>query len=184
MKIFSNILFILFITVSMANCQNLVQNNTVETVRWYTFEEALKLNKEKPKKIMIDVYTDWCGWCKKMDRETFINPVIVKYLNENFYPVKFNAESKEPIEFDGKKYVNEGTGSRSSHQFAIALLNGQLSYPSIAYFTEKLVYLGAVPGYKTPDQLEVWLNYIVSEKYFAKITFDDFQKTFVGKIKP
>ena len=57
-------------------------------VKWYTLEEAQKLNAKNPKKIIIDVYTDWCGWCKKMDQATFGNPAIAKYLNDNYYPVK------------------------------------------------------------------------------------------------
>ena len=153
------------------------------TVKWYTIEEALILNKTKPKKIMIDVFTDWCGWCKKMDKDAFSHPVIARYLNEYYYPVKFNAESTAPIDFNGQKFINENTGTRSAHQFASALLKGQMSYPSIAYFTEKLEYMGAMPGYKTPDQLEVILNFIAHDK-FKTTTLEEFQKSFTGQIKP
>jgi thioredoxin-related protein len=152
-------------------------------VKWYTIEEALTLNKTKPKKIMIDVFTDWCGWCKKMDKDVFSHPVIARYLNEYYYPVKFNAESTAPIDFNGQKFINENTGTRSAHQFASALLKGQMSYPSIAYFTEKLEYMGAMPGYKTPDQLEIILNFIAQDK-FKTTTLEEFQKSFVGQIKP
>jgi thioredoxin-related protein len=160
-------------------------NTTVipSVVKWYTIEEAYALNKTKPKKIMIDVFTDWCGWCKKMDRDVFSHPVIARYLNEYYYPVKFDAESSAPIEFNGQKFINEGAGIRSTHQFANALLKGQLSYPSIAYFTEKLEYMGAMPGYKTPDQLEVILNFIAQDK-FKTISLEEFQKTFKGQILP
>jgi len=160
-------------------------NNSIvpSVVKWYTIEEAYALNKTKPKKIMIDVFTDWCGWCKKMDRDVFSHPVIARYLNEYYYPVKFNAESSAPIEFNGQKFINENTGVRSTHQFANALLKGQLSYPSIAYFTEKLEYMGAMPGYKTPDQLEVILNFIAQDK-FKTTTLEEFQKTFKGQIIP
>ena len=61
-------------------------------IKWYTFEQAIKLCEKAPKKLMVDVYTDWCGWCKKMDAETFSNAEIAKYVNEHFYAVKFNAE--------------------------------------------------------------------------------------------
>jgi thioredoxin-related protein len=154
----------------------------ISVVKWYTIEEALQLCKTKPKKIMIDVYTDWCGWCKKMDRDVFSHPVIARYLNDNFYPVKFNAESSAPIDFNGQKFINENTGTRSTHQFATALLKGQLSYPSISYFTEKLEYMGAMPGYKSPDQLEMILNFIAQDK-FKTTTLEEFEKTFVGNIK-
>ena len=75
-----------------------------QKVKWYSFEEAVELNKTKPKKILVDVYTDWCGWCKKMDQNTFSHPVIAEYINKNFYAVKFDAESKEAIKF--KEYTD------------------------------------------------------------------------------
>ncbi len=151
-------------------------------VKWYTIEQAMELQKKEPRKIMIDVYTDWCGWCKKMDAETFDHPVIAEYLNANFYPVKFNAESNEPITFGGKTFINEKQGNRSSHQFAAALLQGQMSYPSIAYLSEKLEPLGAIPGYYSAKDFEPLITYIEEEK-FKTATFDEFKKNFVGKIK-
>lgn len=152
-------------------------------VKWYTIEQAVEMQKKEPRKIMIDVYTDWCGWCKKMDAETFDHPVIAEYLNTNFYPVKFNAESKEPITFAGKKFINEGQGGRSSHQFAIALLQGQMSYPSIAYLTEKLEPIGAIPGYYTAKDFEPLIKYIEEDKYKSNVSFEDYKKNFAGKVK-
>jgi thioredoxin-related protein len=151
-------------------------------VKWYTIQQALELQKKEPRKIMIDVYTDWCGWCKKMDAETFDHPIIAEFLNANFYPVKFNAESKEPVDFGGKTFINENTGNRSSHQFAIALLQGQMSYPSIAYISEKNEPLGAIPGYYSAKDFEPLINYIKGDNYKTS-TFDEFKKTFVGKVK-
>ena len=65
-----------------------------EKVQWMSFEEAVAKNKLEPKKIFVDVYTDWCGWCKKMDAGTFNNPVVAKYLNEKYYNVKLDAEGQ------------------------------------------------------------------------------------------
>ena len=63
-------------------------------MKWYTIEEVQALNEKDPKPILVDVYTDWCGWCKVMDRKTFANADVQAYIQENFYPVKFNAEQK------------------------------------------------------------------------------------------
>lgn len=131
---------------------------------------------------MIDVYTDWCGWCKKMDAETFNHPVIAEYINEHFYPVKFNAESTDSILFGGKVFKNENLGPRSSHQFAIALLQGKMSYPSVAYLDGNLQLLGTIPGFFTAKDLEPLLNFIAEGKY-ASTTMEEYQKTFVSKIK-
>jgi thioredoxin-related protein len=152
-----------------------------EIVHWYSLEEAEKLNKAAPKKIIIDVYTDWCGWCKKMDQSTFTHPVITRLLNQYFYAVKFNAETTDTIQFNGGKYINLVKGQRSTHPLALSLLNWHPSYPSLVYLTERLEYLGAIPGYKTPEQLEVILNYIAQDKY-KSTSLEDFQKTFESKI--
>jgi thioredoxin-related protein len=150
-------------------------------LKWYSLEEAEKLNQTKPKKFLIDVYTDWCGWCKKMDKETFTNPVIAEYLAENFYTIKFNAETSDTIVFNGAKYVNLVKTGRSTHPLALSLLGWRMSYPSIVYFTEKLEFLGPMPGYKTPDQLEVIINFIGQDK-FRTMSMEDYQKSFVSKI--
>ena len=150
-------------------------------VKWYTIEEAEKLNKQEPRKIMIDVYTDWCGWCKKMDKETFEHPVIAEYINKNFYPVKLDAESKEEITFNGNTFKYVAQGSRGYHELAAGLLNGKMSYPSIAYMNEKLELLGAIPGFYTPDRIEPLLNYIAEEKYTTE-SLEEYQKTFKSKL--
>ncbi|MDA3781416.1 MAG: DUF255 domain-containing protein [Bacteroidales bacterium] len=170
-------IFIVFIALSIySKAQNL------EEVKWYTFEEAIELNKTNPRKIFIDVYTDWCGWCKKMEKFTFTNPQISKILNKQFYAVRLNAETKEKIMFSGKEFINEGTNDKSPHQLAIALLNGKMSYPSIAYLNEKNQLLTAIPGYQTPEKLEVILNFLATDAYKTK-SFQDYNKSFVSSIK-
>ncbi len=151
-------------------------------IKWLSIEEAEKLNRQKPKKWLIDVYTDWCGWCKKMDQSTFTNPEIIKVVNEYFYAVKFNAETSDTIEFNGAKYISTIKGARRTHPLALSLLNWRPSYPTIVYFTERLEYLGAIPGYKTPEQLEVILNYIAFDK-FRTISLEEYEKTFKSQIK-
>lgn len=150
-------------------------------VKWYTIQEAVELQKKEPRKIMIDVYTDWCGWCKKMDAETFNNPVIAEYLNTHFYPVKFNAESKDPVVFGGKTFVNDSQGNRSSHQFAVALLQGNMSYPSIAYLNENSQLLTAIAGYYSAKDYEPIINFIGEGKY-TSTTLEEYMKTFKGKV--
>lgn len=152
-----------------------------QKVNWITMEEAETLNRKEPRKIMVDVYTDWCGWCKKMDRETFTHPVIAEIINKNYYAVKLNAESREEITFNGTTYKFVPQGSRGYHELAAGLLNGRMSYPSIAYLNEKLQLLGAVPGYMTPDRIEPLLNYIAEDKFITQ-SLEDYQKTFQSRI--
>jgi len=171
---FLSVLALLLLSIS-----GLAQN--VSNVKWYSIEEAEKLNKQQPRKIMIDVYTDWCGWCKKMDKETFNHPIIAEYINKHYYPVKLDAESKEEIVFKGTTFKFVAQGARGYHELAAGLLNGQMSYPSIAYMNEKMELLGAVPGFYTPDRIEPLLNYIVEEKYTSE-SLEEYQKNFKSKI--
>lgn len=77
-----------------------------------TLKEAQEAQKKQPRKIVVDVYTGWCGWCKRMDATTFAHPEVVKYANENFYAVKFDAETQELVKFNGKEYKYASQGSR------------------------------------------------------------------------
>ncbi len=146
-------------------------------VKWYTFEEAVELNKTEHRKIFIDVYTDWCGWCKKMEATTFTHPAIAKILNEDYYAVRFDAETNDTIDFAGRQFINEGGRNRSPHQLAVALLQGRMSYPSIAYLNEQNQLITPWPGYKTPDKLELILKFI-AENAFLSQTLEEYQKNF------
>ncbi|HOV10427.1 MAG TPA: DUF255 domain-containing protein [Bacteroidales bacterium] len=152
--------------------------------KWYTFQEALKLNKKNPKKIFVDIYTDWCGWCKKMDAGPFADSIIKAYMAQNYYPVKLNAESKDTIEFNGNTYVNPNPSSaRSSHQLAAALLQGRLSYPSFVILNEKFEILNTIVGFKSANELEPILHYF-GENAFEKLTYAKYLETFTGSITP
>jgi thioredoxin-related protein len=153
-----------------------------EKIKWHTFQEALELSKKEKKKIFIDVFTDWCGWCKVMDRNTFPNPVIARYMNEHFYAVKLNAEMRDSVVFGGTTYVNPSPGTpRSTHQLAMALLNNQLSYPTTVYLDENFALLTQVPGYRKPEELEPILKYF-GENAFKTQKWEEFSGTFKGEI--
>lgn len=153
-----------------------------DKVKWYTIEDAEKKLAESPRTLFIDTYTDWCGWCKKMDQDTFDHPVIAKMLNNNFYPVKFNAESKDAITFLGQTFINDGSSGKA-HQLAIALLQGRLSFPTIVFLIPEKGKLSAlpVPGYKSPHDMEILLSFI-SEKAYLNHTFEEFMTSFKSSI--
>src|SRR5688572_33472276 len=97
-------------------------------VKWLSFKEAQEKNKELKKPFLIDLYTDWCGWCKHMMKTTYSNQGIADYINANFYPVKFNAEGKDTVEYNGKIY-NPMYGGSKTHELAIKFLGERQSYP-------------------------------------------------------
>jgi thioredoxin-related protein len=145
-----------------------------KTIKWVTFEEAQELQKTTKKKIFVDVYTNWCGWCKRMDASTFVSPDIVDYVNENYYAVKFNAEQLENIEWNGKTYKNNG-GGRSTHELAVFLLNNRLSYPTTVFLAEDLNVIQPLPGYMEAVKLEPILHYFGTDSH-KKISWETYQK--------
>ncbi len=153
-------------------------------VKWYTIQEAEKLLKETPRPIFVDAYTDWCGWCKKMDQETFSNSVISDLLNNKFYPVKFDAEGKENINFLGKTFINDGKAG-NAHQLAVALLNGQMAFPTVVFLTQKddtTIEISPLVGFKEPKEMEIFLSFFADNNYKTQ-KWEDFQKSFVGKVE-
>lgn len=147
-----------------------------DSLKWYTWEEAIELNKTAPKKIFVDVYTDWCGWCKRMDKSTFADSSVVAYLNANFYPVKFNAEQKAEVQFNGQtfKYMESGNG-RGVHTLAYSLLDGNLGYPSYVYLNEKYERIMISPGYKEPKDILKEFKFAFEEQY-NKTTWEKYKE--------
>jgi len=142
-----SIYFILFLFTILS-----AHTISAQEVSWLSWSEAAELasSEENPKKIFVDVYTDWCGWCKKMDKDTFQNAEVAAYMEANFYMVKLDGEGKEPIEYKGKTFNFIPSGRRGYHEFAAALMGGKMSYPTTVFLDEKMDMLSPVPGYQKP----------------------------------
>jgi len=132
-------------------------------INWMTWEEAVVATKTNPKKLIIDVYTDWCGWCKRMDATTFKDPKVEAYIAENFYAVKFNAEQREDIVYDGNTFSYKQAGRRGVHELAASLLDNRLSYPSVVYFNGQMERIMISAGYKDPEKMLQELMYANGE---------------------
>jgi len=132
-------------------------------INWMTLEEAFTKTQAEPRKILIDVYTDWCGWCKVMDQKTFTNEKVVDYVNRNYYAVKFNAESRKDVKLGDKVYRFDA--ANRAHGAAIALLEGKMSYPSIVYLDEKFNMIQPVPGYMEARPFHQVITFIGGNHY-------------------
>jgi len=143
------ILLALFISLGALAAQ-------AQEIKWMTMDEALAAQKKKAKPIFMDVYTDWCGPCKMLDKNTFHDAAVVKFISDNYYAVKFNAEAQSDITYKGKKYTNPGFvpgrgGRNAVHEFATLL---QIrAYPTMMVFDEKGNIKEPIVGYYQPQQL-------------------------------
>lgn len=112
-----------------------------ESVRWLSFEELENALAEKPKKVFIDFFTDWCTYCRKMDKSVFTNSKVIEVLNNDYYAVRFNAESDRTFTFSGQQLFNDQIGKSRTpiHQIAqlLALRDGQFSAPTLIVLNEE-----------------------------------------------
>lgn len=130
-----------------------------EKIEWLKFEEAVAATEANPKMLIVDVYTDWCGWCKKMDKETFTDPAVIKYINEKFYAVKMNAEdNKREFDFKGKKYSEAKMAATMRVQ----------SYPNFVIIDPTLQNITQLPGYRRPTEFLEGLGQIVHNGFGSK----------------
>ena len=132
---------------------------------------------------MVDVYTTWCGPCKMMSAQTFNKPEIAKYINDNFYAVKFDAESKDSVKFDKYVFVStDASNPKAPHQFAASILDNQLAYPSIVFLSNQIQRLDILKGFMPPQKFEPVITYYGSGDY-QKTKWEDYEKSFVSTIK-
>jgi thioredoxin-related protein len=160
-----------------------------DEIKWMSMNEALEAQKEEPKKIFMDAYTVWCGPCKMLDKNTFTNEDVIEYVNKNYYPVKFNAEGPEEIDFKGQIFKNpnydpDKKGRNAPHELARALkITG---YPSLVFFDEEAKLIAPIPGYRTPQQLELYLKLFAKDEYkkmTSKEAFAQYQENFEGSFE-
>jgi uncharacterized protein YyaL (SSP411 family) len=148
-----------------------------EKINWLSLDELQTEYAKQPKPIIIDVYTSWCGWCKVMDKDTYSNEKVVTYINENFYAVKYDAESKDPAVFNNKKYGYNP--AYKANDLAVYLLFGRMGYPSTVLLSSLDAQPAPLSGYLKPSELEPPLKYF-GEGAFKNKNFPDFMKTFAA----
>ncbi len=134
-------------------------------LQWYTFEKGLAEAKKANKKMLVDVYTDWCGWCKKMDADTYSNSEVAAYLQEKYILVKLNAESSVRESYQGRQFTEQELAG----EFGVS------GYPTTLFFAPDGSAITAVPGYANASDFKIVLSYI-AEDHYKTTKFEDYAK--------
>ncbi|MGB1241980.1 MAG: thioredoxin family protein [Chitinophagales bacterium] len=150
---------------------------TQTSINWLTWEEAMRKNAQSPRKIMVELYTDWCTWCVKMDKSTFQDPAIVQYVNENFYAVKFNAETRRDVFFKGQKFSYIQDGNKGYNLFSLYLTRGKLTYPSIVFLDKTVNNPQPIKGFQSVSTMDRVLQFF-GEDYYKKMDWSLFNQSF------
>jgi len=154
MKYIAQVLFILCLAI-ISSCKSgsEYELNKDGSITWISIDKAAELKNTEEKLYFVDVYTEWCGWCKVMDKKTFTDPEVIKQMSEKFHMIKFDAEQTGLVNWEGKEYIYKPGGRKGIHGLAPMLLNNRLSYPSFAILDKDRKPISNIVGYKKPDQL-------------------------------
>lgn len=166
-----------------ANKNNIVLQHSPDTtvrLNWLTLDEAAAQLSKQKKPILVDLYTDWCGWCKVMDKNTYTNEQVIQYIQQNFYPVKLNAETRDTLRWRGKTFAYNP--AYKVNEYAVLITQGKLSFPSTIILPADGSQPQAIPGYLRVNDMELVLKYF-GEGHFGKAPFNEYQAAFKGKWK-
>lgn len=148
-----------------------VENKVAEKISWKTMNEALEAQKKEPKKILVYFHAQWCPVCKRMNK-TYENQEVAKYINEHYYAVKFDVESNEQVDYQGKTYTNPNYkpnaeikygGNGAYNEFPRAM--GVRAFPTMVLFDEDGNPITSFPGYFSPKNIEPYLAVFATNEY-------------------
>ena len=137
-----------------------------DEIKWRDWNSGLKEAESAKKPVLVDVYTDWCGWCKRMDRDVYARADVRDYLARRFVTIRLNAEASAPASYEGKAYTARSLASR----FRVT------GYPTTIFLRAAGDHLANVPGYVPADRFLLLLRYIGDGHLDRGVSFDDFAK--------
>lgn len=139
------------------------EKNKKESIAWLEFEKAVATAKKERRLLVVDFYTDWCGWCKVMDRDTYANAEVVKYAKARLVMAKVNAESGALTRYKDR--------SLTYQQLALAF--GVRGYPATVFISPEGEFLTLVSGFIAPDQFLPILEFL-AEGHYKSMKYEEF----------
>ena len=156
-------------------CSAKVNNTNRDKPDWMKMNELTKKIKSEPKPVIIDLYTNWCYWCKVMDKKTYTNSKVVSYINTHFYPVKLDAETKEVVQWNNKEY--NFNDNYKVNDFTMYVTAGQPGFPTTVIFADDHSDPVAIQGFLEPREIEPILKYF-GEGAYKKQNFTEYKLGF------
>ncbi|TDX00710.1 thioredoxin family protein [Dinghuibacter silviterrae] len=145
------------------------------SVPWLSLQEAQDRSKGEPRVIIMDIYTDWCYWCKVMEKNTYEDPRVAAYMGQKFYSVRFNAENRGRVTWKGQSFAYNP--DYKVNELVMSLTRGNLSFPTTVVITPDNRAPQFISGYLKPADLEPVLKYFGEEAYKTR-SYHDFLKSF------
>lgn len=179
-KLKLTIVLMSFSLIGISQTKQAAQELPAKKIQWTSMSDALAKSERSRKKILVDFYTDWCGWCKRMDKSTYEDPRVVAMITKYYIPVKFNAESEGPIKYKGVDYALQAQGIRSTHALATKLLDGQMGYPTTTFLNLDHSRIQNIPGYIEAGEMLSILKYFGENKHLT-MSYPEFQKKELAK---
>lgn len=172
------ILLLVLLVVALAGFASAQKSN------WVTINQAAS-TQNSTKLYVVDFYTSWCGWCKKMDSETFSDATVKKILDKYYIAVKFDAEGQDEFSWKGQAFAGNPSrnGRKSPHQFAFSVLGQEMGFPTTAIFAADKSLLTVLPGYYGAADYSRILWYFASGDY-SKYSWDQYEKIFDKEVRP
>ncbi len=135
-----------------------------QSIEWLQWEEAFDRSQIEQRKFVVKIYTDYCSWCKKMDKTTYAHPEIADYISKNYYAVNLDALHKESINYDGQEYKYSRSIKRGGlHQLALKLCGDKVLLPTTVFLEEDGSVIQAIPGYQNKDFFEMVISYFAED---------------------
>jgi thioredoxin-related protein len=136
-------------------------------LQWKPFVNGFAEAKKMKKKVMLDVYTDWCGWCKRLDKDVYGNAKVAEYLNDHYVVIKLNAESSKVITYLDTNYTER--------DFARYL--GVRGYPTIIFFENSGEPITPLSGYVAAEKFLPIIKFI-GEDFYKTMDFEKFSQEY------